>query len=458
MDDGLDFSDRQILPMASDSSSSSRHVTVVGAALTGATMAIYLARRGHSVELYEMRPDIREADVTEGRSINLALSTRGLHALESIGLADAARELCIPMHGRMIHSPEGDLSFQPYGQEGQHINSVSRSDLTELLVEAADRRPNIDLAFRRKCVDVDLDHPAVTLEDLDEGGHQTVETDLVVGADGAYSAVRESLGDTDGFREEQSYLDHGYKELRIPPADDGDWRFDPHALHIWPRHDFMFIALPNPDGSFTGTVFLPYEGETSFESLEGSGRVREFFERQFGDLIEHLPDLEEQFEDNPTSPLVTIRCEPFHYDGSVVLAGDAAHAIVPFYGQGMNASFEDCFIFDDLLDKFDDDFDRALPAFSQRRKPDADAIAELALYNYVEMRSKVAEENFLLRKRLERTLQKAFPRAWQPLYSMVTFSTMPYAEAKDRAEQQEKLMDALLPESVLNVIGRVINP
>jgi kynurenine 3-monooxygenase len=443
--------------MSSDSAVDPQRVTVVGGALTGATMAIYLARRDYDVELYEMRPDIRQADVTEGRSINLALSTRGLHALEAIGLADAARELCIPMHGRMIHSPEGELSFQPYGQEGQHINSVSRSALTALLVDAADEADNIELAFRQKCTDVDIDRPAVTFEDLEEGGESVVESDLVVGADGAYSAVRESLSQTEGFREDQSYLDHGYKELRIPPADDGGWRFDRHALHIWPRHDFMFIALPNPDGSFTGTLFLPYEGEMSFEEFEASGRIRSFFERQFPDLVDHLPDLEEQFEENPTSSLVTIRCEPFHHDGSVVLAGDAAHAVVPFYGQGMNASFEDCFVFDDLLEKFDDDFDRALPAFSQRRKPDADAIAELALYNYVEMRSKVADKNFLLRKRVERALEKAFPQAWQPLYSMVTFSNMPYAEAKDRAEQQEKVMDALLPESVLDAIGRVLN-
>ena len=444
--------------MSTDLTETSQHVTVVGAALTGATMAIYLARRGYSVDLFEMRPDIRQADVTEGRSINLALSTRGLHALEAIGLADAARELCIPMHGRMIHSPQGDLSFQPYGQEGQHINSVSRSALTALLVDAADGESNIDLSFRHKCTDVDIEAPAVTFEDLDSGGEARVDSDLVVGADGAYSAVRESLSETDGFTEEQSYLDHGYKELRIPPDDDGSWRFDPNALHIWPRHDFMFIALPNPDGSFTGTLFLPYDGELSFTDLDGSDRLRPFFEREFPDLVDHLPDLEAQFDENPTSSLVTIRCEPFHLDGSVVLAGDAAHAVVPFYGQGMNASFEDCFVFDDLLDKFDDDFDRALPAFSQRRKPDADAIADLALYNYVEMRSKVADKNFLLRKRLERALQKAFPHAWQPLYSMVTFSTMPYAEARDRAEQQDKLMDALLPEGVLNAIGRVLNP
>lgn len=441
--------------MADQTSQSGEHlpISIIGAGLTGSMMALYLARRGHEVRVFERRPDMRTTDFAEGRSINMALSTRGLTALRGIGLEERALDLSIPMYGRKMHSPTGELSFQPYGRADQHINSVSRTELTRLLVDSADRHPDVDLTFEHSCVDVDLERTTPILQHVET--EETVEpnSELIVGADGAYSVVRGVIQKTGRFDYEQTYLEHGYKELSIPPAPGGGWRFEKNALHIWPRHDFMFIALPNRDGSFTGTLFLPFEGQKSFDSLETESDVETFFQEEFPDVEAEMPELTAEFFDNPTGSLVTIRCEPFHHDANVLLAGDAAHAVVPFYGQGMNASFEDCYIIDQLIDEFDGDWSRILPAFSQRRKPDADAIADLALYNYVEMRSKVASPAFLFRKKLERRLNKWFPRAWKPLYSMVTFSTIPYSEARDRAEGQKRLLDFLLPDKTLNLLA-----
>jgi len=428
-------------------------ISVVGAGLTGSMMALYLARRGHRIRLWEVRPDFRSTDLDEGRTINMALSTRGLNALGGIDLEEPVRDLCIPMYGRMLHDHDGDLTFQSYGDDEQHINSIGRTGLTRLLVDRAEKRPEIELNFDHRCRDVDLEETAPILENTETGETRRPSSKLVVGADGAYSAVRTRLQKTGQFDYQQEYLDHGYMELTIPPAPDGGWCFEKNALHIWPRHDFMLIALPNPDGSFTGTLFLPYEGRNSFESLESNEDVVGLFRREFPDALPHMPDLEEEFRENPVGSLVTIRCEPFHHDANVVLAGDAAHAVVPFYGQGMNASFEDCFIFDQLIDEFDGDWSYILPAFSQRRKPDTDALADLALYNYVEMRSKVADPGFLLRKRLEKQLNGWFPRKWRPLYSMVTFSTIPYAEAQDRAATQDRLLDWVFPEGPMNLLA-----
>ncbi len=429
-----------------------RPISIVGAGLTGSMMAQYLARRGHQVDVYDLRPDLRTIDTGEGRSINLALSTRGLTALAELGLEEKALDDAIPMYGRLIHDADGERSFQSYGRDDQHINSLARDRLVQLVVDHAERHPDVSLHFRHKCEDIDLDEPAPVVRDLETDETASPASQVVIGADGAYSAVRERLMKAGRFDYEQDYLSHGYKELSIPSAPDGGWRFEPEALHIWPRHDFMFIALPNPDGSFTGTLFLPFEGrEASFEALEAPESARDFFEEHFPDASAEMPELEEEFAENPTSSLLTVRCNPFHHESSVLLAGDAAHTIVPFYGQGMNACFEDCYIVDQLAEKFDDDWSKVLPAFTQRRKPDADAIADLALYNYLEMRSRVAEETFHLRQQLGEGLSELFPREWRPLYPMVTFSTIPYAEALERAEGQKKLLDTLLPRTALEL-------
>lgn len=421
-------------------------ISLVGAGLSGSLLAVYLANRGMRVNVFEYRDDMRTADVAGGRSINLALSTRGLNALAGVDMAERAREMCIPMHGRLIHDLEGNTELQPYGLEGQYINSISRSGLNEILLEEADQHDHIELHFNQKCVGLDLEHPTVHFEDLNSGERWDDDSQLVIGADGAFSNVRGRLQFTDRFDYEQSFLEHGYKELEIPPGPDGEHRIETNALHIWPRHDFMMIALPNLDGSFTVTLFLAFEGEDSFEQLDDEQSVMAFFEEYFPDAIEHMPNLVEDFFENPTSSLVTIRCAPYHHDDKVLLVGDAAHAVVPFYGQGMNAAFEDCFELDQLLERYDEDWAQVLPAFSEERKPNADAIADLALYNYVEMRSKVADETFLLRKALDRKLHELHPESWIPLYSMVTFSNIPYAEARERANRQSEILERLLPE------------
>lgn len=419
----------------------SEPLVVCGAGLSGSLLSLFLARRGYHVGVYERRPDSREAEFVGGRSINLALSTRGLNALRAVGLEDKVREHCIPMHGRLVHDLEGGVNMQPYGREGQYINSVSRQLLNEVLVEAADHHPNVDFHFQKACVDLDLEDGTPTFEDIATGERERVPTRYLFGADGAYSAVRQVVQKSGRFDYSQDYLPHGYKELTIPALPDGGWRIEKNALHIWPREDFMMIALPNTDGSFTVTLFMAYEGGPhSFAALQTERDVELFFESQFGDVVPLMPGLTREFFENPTGDLVTIRCEPYHSSDQVVLIGDAAHAIVPFYGQGMNAAFEDCFLIDRILERFAPDWGAVGRVFSQTRKQDADAIADLAVYNFLEMRSKVADPFFLMKSTVDRKLNELFPETWQPLYSMVTFSNMPYSEARQQAKRQERIM------------------
>lgn len=424
------------VPAPMSTLSEDRPIVIVGAGLAGCLFATMLRRRGLPVAVFERRPDLRSADIAAGRSINLALSTRGLDALERAGLADAVMAEAIPMAGRRMHGADGTLTFQAYGQSGQAIHSVSRRGLNVLLMNAAEAA-GAEFAFGHRCVGVDLESGEVTFK-TDEG-RRKVAAQLVVGADGIFSAVRGRLQRTDRFDFEQEFLRSGYKELTIPANADGSHRLsDTHALHIWPRHEFMLIALPNADGSFTCTLFAPLDGDDGLNSLDTPAKVRAYFQRWFADAVPLMPTLVEDFFANPTGSLCTIRCQPYHRGDNVLLIGDAAHAVVPFYGQGMNAAFEDCAILDRMLDEHGADFSRVLPAFSQRRKPDADAIRQLALDNFVEMRSKVASPLFLLRKRLDKALHRWFPSWWQPLYSMVTFSTIPYAETIERAAGQER--------------------
>ncbi len=419
-------------------------ITVLGAGLVGSLMAIYMAKKGFKVNLFEQRGDIRKVKLKEGRSINLAVSQRAWTAMEALGIADTVREHVVPMNGRMIHNPEGKLSFQPYGKEGQSIYSVSRGRLNQLLLKIAEES-GVKLNFGHKCTFVDLKHGisyfTVTAEELSE---VQADADLVIGADGAFSVVRKAMQRTDRFNFTQYYLEHGYKELTIPPKADGSWALDPNALHIWPRGRFMLIALPNLDQSFTCTLFLPFEGEKSFETLETDEQVMKFFKEQFPDAIPLMPHLLNEFHENPASSLVTISCYPWTRHGKAMLVGDACHAMVPFYGQGMNAGFEDVRIFTELLDQHGPDWKQVLSSYEDLRKPDNDAISELAMANFIEMRDLVANPEFLLRKKIEARLHQLYPNKWVPLYTMVTFSDMRYSEALKRGKQQEKIMHEVM--------------
>ncbi len=420
-------------------------VLIVGGGLVGAHLARVLGLRGYRVEVYEKRPDMRKTAISAGRSINLALSDRGWKALDAVGTGPRVRTAAIPMKGRMIHAEDGALRFQPYGLEGQAIYSVSRGGLNCLLLDAAEEVPNVTLHFQWQCVDVDLERPAIRVRHGQTGEEKTVEGDYLVGADGAFSAVRYRMQRLDRFQYSQHYIEHGYKELSIPPAADGKWRIEPNALHIWPRHQFMLIALPNQDGSFTCTLFLPFEGSPSFAELDTAEKVTQFFTAHFPDAVPLMPTLTEDFRQNPTASLAIIRCYPWTYGGKVMLIGDAAHAIVPFYGQGVNAGFEDCRIFAELLDAYRDNWAEVLPIYQQMRKPNADAIADLAMRNFVEMRDHVADPRFLLRKAIERKLTAAFADRFLPVYSMVTFSPdLPYRKALEEQQKQDRMFEDIL--------------
>jgi kynurenine 3-monooxygenase len=372
-----------------------------------------------------------------GRSINLALSNRGIRALEEVGLADQLKEVAIPMHGRMIHDLKGNTSFQPYGKQGQYINSISRSGLNIVLMDQAEEA-GVDIKFNSRITEVDLENTSLTIN------NEKQSFDLVVGADGAFSAVRGAMQITDRFDYTQFYIEHGYKELTIPSGKNADFLLEKNALHIWPRESFMLIALPNPDGTFTCTLFFPFEGSPSFNSLNSNKEISAFFESKFPDAFPLMPTLLNDFQTNPTSSLVTIKCFPW-VKNKTFLIGDAAHGIVPFYGQGMNSGFEDCRILNQLLDQFDDNWDVVLNAYQELRKKDADAIAQLALDNFVEMRDLVADEKFILQKKIEARLHELYPSKWKPLYSMVTFyDDMRYSDAQLIGSKQKKIMAEVL--------------
>ncbi len=419
-------------------------ITIVGAGLAGALMACYLGKDGYRVALYEKRPDPRGGNVDAGRSINLALSTRGISALAEVGVAERVLAEAVAMPGRMMHSLAGELTYQPYGTAaGQVINSVSRGGLNCLLLDAAEAHDTVTLHFDSQCVDADLDRATAMMQNAD-GLVEEVHGDLLIASDGAFSAVRKRMQRRDRFDYSQSYLSHGYKELCIPPAEGGGFRMERNALHIWPRGGTMMIALPNADGSYTVTCFWPLDGPGSFAALQTDDDIRNYFNRVFPDAVPHMPTLVEDYRGNPTSSLVTVRCGPWNHHDKVVLLGDAAHAVVPFYGQGMNASFEDCAELNRCLQEFAPDYARALQVYYERRKPNTDALADLAIGNFYEMRDHVASKWFLLKKKAGRALHRIMPGTFIPIYSMVTFSNMPYAEAVDRAARQGRAIRTTL--------------
>jgi kynurenine 3-monooxygenase len=436
---------------------------LIGSGLAGGLLAAYLGRRGYDVDLYERRADPREGNIVGGRSINLAISTRGIHALEQIGIADEALQHAIPMRGRMIHDKSGALHFTPYDVDpNKCINSIGRAALNTTLIEAAQRYPNVRVHFNHKCVDVDMDGAVAHFENTDRAVGAAVSAanpkiipargDAVIGVDGAFSAVRKSMQQKlSSFQYDESYLAHGYKELTIPPGPDGSWRMEKNALHIWPRKSFMMIALPNPDGSFTCTLFWEFEGPRSFNTTITDEDARRFFEEEFPDALPLMPTLLEDFRQNPTGSLVTIRCAPWFYKDKVALVGDAAHAVVPFYGQGMNAAFEDCVVLNECLEKFPDNRERAFAEYFSRRKENTDALADLAIGNFIEMRDKTASKTFRAKKKLDHFLEAALPGIYLPLYTMVTFTRIPYATAAKRARTQDAIVYTALIAIVLMI-------
>lgn len=413
---------------------------LIGSGLAGGLLAAYLGRRGYEVDLYERRADPREGNIVGGRSINLAISTRGIHALEQIGIAKEALQHAIPMRGRMIHDRSGDLHFSPYDVDPKKcINSIGRAALNSTVIEAAQRYSSVRVHFNHKCTGVDIDSAVAHLETANRA--ITAHADAVIGVDGAFSAVRNSMQlEIGNFQYDESYLAHGYKELTIPPGPDGSWRMEKNALHIWPRKSFMMIALPNPDGSFTCTLFWEFEGPRSFATTETDDDVRRFFGEEFPDAVPLMPDLLDDFRNNPTGSLVTIRCAPWFYQDKTCLVGDAAHAVVPFYGQGMNAGFEDCVVLDECLEQFPENRERAFTEYFHRRKENADALADLAVGNFIEMRDKTASKTFRAKKKLDHALEAALPGIYLPLYTMVTFTRIPYAKAAKRAQIQNALV------------------
>jgi len=415
--------------------------TIVGAGLSGALMAGYLAKAGYAVQMFEKLPDPRRGDAPAGRSINLAISKRGIHALEELGIADEVLASAVALRGRMMHAESGDLTFQPYGTAKHHvINSVSRAGLNIALLNVASKYANAELHFNQKCTGADLDAASVEITNGASDERHMVPGDIVIGSDGAFSAVRGRMLHLDRFDFRRDYLTHGYKELTIPPAPGGGFRLEQNALHIWPRGGFMMIALPNFDGSYTCTLFWPFEGEVSFDAVRTDEDVARVFERHFPDAAEHMPTLLEDFQSNPTSSLATVRCSPWYYKDKVVLLGDAAHAVVPFYGQGMNASFEDCTVLDECIRKHAPDWERTFATYHRLRKDNVDALADLAISNFVEMRDHVGSGGFLWRKRTERILARMLPSLFVPLYTMISFSRIPYAEAVRRAKTQDRVV------------------
>ena len=422
---------------------STEKITLVGSGLTGPLLAISLARRGFPVEIYERRPDMRRVRVSAGRSINLAISTRGIHALREAGLWEGMRSIIIPMKGRMMHSVTGELTFQPYGKdENEVINSISRADLNASLMDAAEAS-GAAIRFNERCTGFDLKSSAVRLRNEDTGAETLVESRVVIATDGAASAVRTEMLKLPQFNFSQQYLDYGYKELTIAAGPGGKHRIEPHALHIWPRGSYMLIALPNVDGTFACILFLPFEGNPSFTSLDSDTKVLKFFETNFPDAVPLMPQLQENYSANPVGSMVTIRCSPWHVDGKALLLGDAAHAIVPFFGQGMNCAFEDCTCFLELLDRHGPQWPNLFCEFERARKLDTDAIADLALENFVEMRDRVADPAFLFRKTVELALEARYPRLFVPKYAMVTFHRVPYSVARSRGQIQDSVLAEL---------------
>lgn len=424
-------------------------ISILGSGLIGSLLSIYLRKRGLDVHLYEKRPDNRQGEYKEeGRSINMALSERGWKALEKAGLTEKVLPMTIPMYGRKIHDEHGKTTFIPYGKEGQAIYSISRGKFNQLLMSEAEKA-GTQIHFEHKVEDVDLKNSELHISSK-EHGKQIISSEVIIGADGAYSSLRNAMLKQVRFDYRQKYISHGYKELSIPATAAGEFAMDPNALHIWPRGNFMLIALPNPDKSFTCTLFLPFEGgRVSFEHIRDEKDLKGIFSNYFDDAYQLMPELTQEFFQNPTSALINIECFPWTAH-QALLIGDASHAMVPFYGQGMNSGFEDCNILDQLIEKFGTNaWDLVFGKFQKIRKPDTDAMCQLAMENFQEMKEDVADPKFIIRKKIEAKLHELYPKDWVPLYTMVTFSHIPYSEAYQAGKLQKKIMDKVMADPLI---------
>jgi kynurenine 3-monooxygenase len=419
-----------------------KKIAVVGSGLVGTLLAIYLKKRGHQVDVFDRSADIRKINFS-GRSINLVMSNRGWKTLEDIGLCEEIEKIGIPVDKRAIHKQDGELIYQNYGKDGECIYSLSRGVLNKKMIDLAEQA-GVNFKFEQKVWDVDLTTATISIGESERGEWTTENYDLTFGSDGAFSRIRHRMQRQSMFNYSQEFLEIGYKELHIPANEDGTHKLDKNSLHIWPRGKFMLMALANLDGSFTCTLFMPHDGENSFESLKTTEELVSFFGEYFPDTKDVIPDLVEDFFKNPTSYLVTMKCFPWTYSDKVALIGDACHAIVPFYGHGMNAGFEDITVLNQMIDKYGDDWANLLNDYENSRKPNADAIAELSRRNFVEMSSKTADEKFLLQKKIEKWFSDKHPDKWMPLYSRVTFSLQPYSEALAIGDFQNKIMDDIL--------------
>lgn len=420
----------------------SKTIAVVGSGLVGSLLALHLKNAGHKVTVFDRRPDVRTVEFS-GRSINLAMSNRGWKALREAGIEDEIRKLAIPLYQRAMHVNSSPVYSQKYGKEGEAIYSISRGVLNRKMIDLAEGA-GVEFRFEEKVWDVDLSEAKLFTGESEKGEWEEYNFDLIFGADGAFSRVRHKMQRQSRFNYSQDFIDVGYKELRIPANTDGGHKLDKNSFHIWPRGKFMLIAMPNLDGSFTCTLFLPFEGEVSFENLRTEGEAENFFSEYFPDIKDEISNLTRDFFRNPTSALVTVKCYPWTYNDKIALVGDAAHAIVPFFGQGMNAGFEDISELSRLENEYGDDWEAIFREYQSIRKPNADAIAELSYRNFVEMSSKTADPDFLLRKKIEKRFAEKYPEKWIPVYSRVTFSEKPYSEALQIGDRQAAIMDEVM--------------
>jgi kynurenine 3-monooxygenase len=423
-----------------------QRIIVAGAGLVGSLLAVYLAKKGYRVDVYDRNPDPRDAssDARAGKAFNLTLCDRGFKALDEVGVGNLIRSISVPAYGRFVHNEQGELAYQPYGNNAEALYSILRSDMSRAMVEFAAEQPNVEFHFDEKCVGLSLSPLEVEFKHMRTGAQRREKAYLLFGADGAFSGVRTHLQRFHRVSYAQEFLDQGYKELNVPATATAEWVSEKNVLHMWPRGRYMLLGFPNPDGSFTCSLHMPFEGSVSFASLQTESAVFDFFNEKFPDVVDHIPNLVEEFNRCAPNPMVTVKCSPWTLQGKVALIGDAAHVLYPYYGQGANAGFEDCAVLMECLEEFGDDWKTVFSEYEQLRKPNMDAISEMVVEHYVEIRDLLGDPKFLLRKALERKMNQLFPDRYLPLYSMIAFTTMPYVEALRIEREQRSMIDYLM--------------